>query len=46
MITAIGVNACNREKTVKFYKTVNLVNDLVEARKKSNLKRFLGKLDK
>ena len=46
MITAIGVNACNREKTVKFYKTVNLVNDLVEARNKSNLKKFLEKLAK
>jgi DNA replication protein DnaC len=46
MITAIGVNACNREKTVKFYKTVNLVNDLVEVRKKSNLKKFLEKLAK
>lgn len=46
MITAIGVNACNREKTVKFYKTVNLVNDLVQARKKSDLKKFLEKLSK
>jgi DNA replication protein DnaC len=46
MITAIGVNVCNREKTVKFYKTVNLVNDLVEAKQKSTLKKFLTKLAK
>lgn len=46
MATAIGVAACNRGKKVKFYRTAALVNDLIDAKAKGNLSRFLKQLDK
>lgn len=46
LATAIGVNACNKGKKVKFYKISALVNDLVEAQKKEALNGFLRKLQK
>lgn len=44
LLTAIGVAACNRELEVKFYRTLTLVNELVEAKENGSLKRFLKKL--
>jgi len=44
LVTAIGVAACNRELEVKFYRTLTLVNELVEAKSNGSLKRFLKKL--
>ena len=44
LVTAIGVAACNREMTVKFYRTLTLVNELAEAKSKGTLKKFLKKL--
>ncbi|HBL49629.1 MAG TPA: ATP-binding protein [Firmicutes bacterium] len=46
MATAIGVAACNRGKKVKFYRTAALVNDLIDAKAKGNLSRFLKQLEK
>jgi len=46
LATAIGVNACNKGKKVKFYKTSALVNDLIEAQKEEVLNVFLRKLEK
>jgi DNA replication protein DnaC len=46
LLTAIGVAACNRELEVKFYRTLTLVNELVEAKSKGSLKRFLKKLSR
>lgn len=45
MATAIGVAACNHGKKVKFYRTAALVNDLIDAKTKGNLSRFLKQLD-
>ena len=44
LVTAIGVAACNREMSVKFYRTLTLVNELAEAKSKGSLKKFLKKL--
>jgi len=46
MATAVGVAACNRGKKVKFYRTAALVNDLIDAKAKGNLSRFLKQLEK
>ena len=46
LITAIGVQACDSEKTVRFYRTMNLVNELVESQKEGTLPKFLEKLAK
>lgn len=46
MATAIGVAACNQGKKVKFYRTAALVNDLIDAKAKGNLSRFLKQLEK
>lgn len=46
LATAIGVEACNRGKRVKFYRTVALVNDLVEAKQNGNIKRFTKVFEK
>ncbi|MGI5881265.1 MAG: ATP-binding protein, partial [Syntrophomonadaceae bacterium] len=37
MATAIGVEACNQGKKVKFYRTAALVNDLNDAQTAGNL---------
>jgi DNA replication protein DnaC len=46
LITAIGVQACDSEKTVRFYRTMNLVNELVASQKDGTLPKFLEKLAK
>jgi DNA replication protein DnaC len=46
MATAIGVAACNRGKKVKFYRTATLVNDLIDAKAKGNLGKFLKQIEK
>ena len=45
LATAIGVNACFKGKKVKFYRTAALVNDLIEAKKKGDLKRFIKRIE-
>lgn len=46
LATAIGVNACIAGKKVRFYKVANLVNELIEAYEKSELRRFMSSLKK
>lgn len=46
MATAIGVEACMRGKTVKFYKTADLVNELIAAKEAGTLPKLLNKLKK
>lgn len=41
LATAIGVQACNNSRKVRFYRTAALVNALIEARKNGELKKFL-----
>lgn len=41
---AIGVEACNQFKNVRFYRTAALVNDLIEAKKNGNLNKMLKQL--
>jgi DNA replication protein DnaC len=44
LATAIGVAACRRNMKVGFFKTVGLVNKLIEAKRKNELEKFLQKL--
>ncbi len=46
LATAIGIEACNRGKTVRFFRTATLVNQLGDAQKKGELNRFLKQLSK
>jgi DNA replication protein DnaC len=46
LATAIGVEACNQGKIVKFYRTAALVNDLIEAKSEGNLSRFMRQIEK
>ena len=46
LATAIGVEACNNGKTVKFFRTAALVNALLEAKKNEELKKFLKQIEK
>lgn len=46
MAIAMGVAACARGKSVRFYRTAALVNQLSEAQKKGELSRFLKQLYK
>lgn len=46
MATAVGVAACNRGKKVKFYRTAALVNELIDAKTRGNLSKFLKQLEK
>ena len=41
LATAIGVEACNQGKKVRFYRTAALVNELITAKSDGTLKRFL-----
>lgn len=43
---AIGVSACNNSKRVKFYRTAELVNELIEAKKSGELNKYMKKLEK
>lgn len=46
MAIALGVTACNKGKSVRFYRTAALVNQLGEAQRKGELSRFLKQLYK
>jgi DNA replication protein DnaC len=46
LATAIGVEACNRGKTVRFYRTAALVNQLNDAQKKGELGKLLKQFSK
>lgn len=46
LATAIGVEACNRNKKVRFFKVSNLINELVEAHEKGKLGYYLKTLKK
>ncbi len=46
MATAIGVNACNAGKEVKFFRTAALVNYLSEQKSKGNLTKVLKAINK
>lgn len=46
MATAIGVEACNQGKKVRFYRTSTLVNDLNDAQTAGNLGKMLKQLSK
>ena len=43
---AVGLEACNKGKAVRFFRTAALVNKLSDARKKGELNRFLKQLYK
>jgi DNA replication protein DnaC len=46
LATAIGVEACNQGKRVKFYRTAALVNQLTDAKINGDLKRFFRQIEK
>ena len=46
LATAIGVEACNQGKRVRFFRTAALVNSLLEAKETGVLKKVLSKLEK
>jgi len=46
LATAIGVEACNAGKDVKFFRTAALVNQLAEQKAKGNLTKFLKFISK
>lgn len=46
MATAIGVEACNQGKNVKFIRTASLVNQLSEAKASGSLKKYMKKIQK
>lgn len=46
MATAIGVEACNQGKKVKFYRTSTLINELNDAQNDGNLGKMLKQLAK
>lgn len=45
MATAIGVEACNQNKKVRFFRTAALVNQLLDAKANGELERFMKKLN-
>lgn len=46
LATAIGVEACNKGKRVKFFRTATLVNQLGEAKAKGELQKLLKQIGK
>jgi len=46
LATAIGVEACNQGRRVRFFRTTTLVNQLLDAKVEGNLKRFFKQLNK
>ena len=44
--TALGIEACNRGKKVRFFKVSTLVNELLEAYEKGELRRYTNNLNK
>ena len=43
---ALGIEACNRGKKVRFFKVAHLVNELIEASERGELRRFTNSLNK
>lgn len=46
LATAIGVNACSNGKSVIYFRTAALVNQLSEAKSKGELSKFIKKINK
>lgn len=46
LATALGIEACNLGKKVKFFKVCTLVNELMEAYEKGELRRYTNSLHK
>ena len=46
MATALGVEACQQGKKVKFYKTASLVNELAASKENGTLTKLLSSLEK
>ena len=46
LATALGIHACEQGKTVKFYQTARLVNELIEANNTGRLQKLLRSLEK
>ncbi|MGL5950391.1 MAG: IS21-like element helper ATPase IstB [Cetobacterium sp.] len=46
LATAIGIEACNRGRKVRFFKVSTLVNELIEAYEKGELRRYTNSLNK
>lgn len=46
LATAVGVEACNRDRPVKFFRTAALVNQLLDAKQNGELKKFLRQIEK
>ncbi|WP_413790674.1 IS21-like element helper ATPase IstB [Bacillus thuringiensis] len=46
LATAIGVEACNQGKSVKFYRTAALVNELIEAKNAGKLYKMMNQIEK
>lgn len=44
--TAIGVEACNQGKRVRFFRTAALVNQLTDAKSQGELQRFMKQIEK
>jgi DNA replication protein DnaC len=46
LAVAIGVEACNRDRRVKFFRTAALVNQLLDAKQNGELKKFLRQIER
>ncbi|MDE3838001.1 ATP-binding protein [Bacillus methanolicus] len=46
LATALGVEACNQGKVVKFYRTAALVNELIESKQAGTLHKTISQLEK
>ncbi|EJQ97277.1 hypothetical protein II5_05917 [Bacillus cereus MSX-A1] len=46
LATAIGVEACNQGKSVRFYRTAALVNELIEAKNAGRLYKMMNQIEK
>lgn len=46
LATALGLKACTQDKKVKFYRTVDLTNELAEKHKKGQAKKLIDKIAK
>lgn len=46
LATAIGVEACNQGKKVRFFRTAALVNQLTDAKVQGELRRFMKQIEK
>lgn len=45
LAVAIGVEACNQDRRVKFFRTAALVNQLLDAKQNGELKKFLRQIE-